>query len=66
MSWMSTRTFFNGLEFFDKKMSGGTVDNENISNKELDEELHKTMIKYSKTEKYTHFMDKIWGADLAE
>ena len=51
MSWMSTRTFFNGLEFFDKKMSGGTVDNENISNKELDEVLHKPMIKYSKTEK---------------
>ena len=51
MSWMSTRTLFNGLDVFDKKMSGGTVDNENISNKELDEELHKPMIKYSKTEK---------------
>ena len=26
---------------FDKKTSGGTVKNENVSNKELKEELHK-------------------------
>ena len=30
--------------FFDKKTSGGTVKNENISNKELAEELHKPII----------------------
>ena len=28
-------------KFFDKKISGGTVKNENISNKDLAEELHK-------------------------
>ena len=33
------------IHFFDKKTSGGTVKNENISNKELAEELHKTIIK---------------------
>ena len=30
--------------FFDKKTSGGTVKNENISNKELAEELQKPII----------------------
>ena len=31
--------------FFDKKASGRTVKNENISNKKLAEELHKPIIK---------------------
>ena len=34
--------------FFDKKSSGGTVKNENISNKELAEELHKPNFKKEK------------------
>ena len=31
--------------FFDKNISGGTVKKENISNKELAEELHNPIIK---------------------
>ena len=38
-----------------KKTLGGTVKNENISNKELTEELQKTIIKKnSREEKYAH------------
>ena len=32
-------------KFFDKKASGSSIKNENISNKELAEELHKPIIK---------------------
>ena len=32
-------------KFFDKKTSGGTVKNKNISNKELAIELHKPIIR---------------------
>ena len=32
-------------KFFDKKSSGSGIKNENISNKELAEELHKPIIK---------------------
>ena len=32
------------FKFFDKKTSGGAVKNENSSNKELSEELHKPII----------------------
>ena len=42
------------LQFFDKKASGGTVENEVMSNKELAEELHKPIIRKLKKEKYTH------------
>ena len=41
-------------KFFDKKTSGGTLKKENISNKELSEELHKRIITKKKKEKYTH------------
>ena len=41
------------IHFFDKKTSGGTVKNQNISNKELAEELHKTIIKTIWKEKST-------------
>ena len=41
-------------KFFDKKTSGGTLKKENISNKELSEELHKRIITKLKKEKYTH------------
>ena len=37
--------------FFDKKVSGGTVKNKNISNKELTEELHKPIIRKFKKRK---------------
>ena len=47
-------------EFFNKKTSGGTVKNKNISNKELVGELHKPIIrKFSKRKEHL-------GADLAD
>ena len=39
-----------------KKMSGGTNKNENNSNKELSEELHKPIIRNFKKKKYTHLL----------
>ena len=53
-------------KFFDKKTSGGTVKNENISNQELAGELHKPIIKKIKTRKVQLlFIDNIWSADIA-
>ena len=50
-----------------KKPLGGTVKNENISNKELPEELHNAIIrKFKKREVQSHFIDYILGADLAD
>ena len=52
--------------FFDKKTSGEAIKNENISNKELAEELHKPIIrKFKKRKVHSSFIDKTWGADLA-
>ena len=42
-------------KFFDKKASGGTVKNENISNKELAEELHKPIIRKFKKSTLAYF-----------
>ena len=51
----------------DKSASSGTVKNENISNKELAEELHKPIIKkFKKRKVHSSFIDNIWGADLAD
>ena len=48
-------------KFFDKKASGGTVKNENISNKELAEELHKPIIrKFNKRKIKSPFINNIW------
>ena len=53
--------------FLDKKTSGGTVKNENISNKELAEELHNPVIrKCDKRKVHSPFADNIWDADLAD
>ena len=53
--------------FFDKKTSGGAIKNENMSNKELAEELRKRIIrKFKKRKVHSLFIDKIWGADLAD
>ena len=53
--------------FFDKKTSGGTAKNENISNKELVEELQKRIIKrFSKRKVNSPFIDNIWSADLVD
>ena len=54
-------------KFFDKKTSGKGIKNENISNKELVEELHKPIIrKFNKRKVHSPFIDNIWGADLAD
>ena len=56
-----------GYKFFDKKTSGSGIKNENISNKELAEELHKTINRKSKKrEVHSPFIDNIWGVDLAD
>ena len=48
-------------------VSGGTVKNGNISNKELAEELHKPIIrKFNKRKIHSPFTDNICGADLAD
>ena len=53
--------------FFDKKNSGSDIKNENISNKELAEELHKPIIrKFNKIKVHSPFIDNIWGIDLAD
>ena len=52
---------------FDKKNSGGTVKNENISNEELAEELHKPITKKFKKKKVqSPFLDNVWGVDNAD
>ena len=52
-------------KFFDTKTSGGTVKNENISNKKLSEELHKPIIrKIEKRKVHSPFIDNIWGVIL--
>ena len=54
-------------KFFDKKASDGTVKNQNISNKELAEELHKPIIKkFDKRKVHLPFIDNICGADLVD
>ena len=52
-------------KIFDKKASGSGIKNENISNKELAEEIHKPVIRKFKNRKaYSSFIDSIWGSDL--
>ena len=53
------------IHFFDKKTSGGTVKNENISNKELAEELHKPIIrKFNKIKVCSPFINNIFGPQI--
>ena len=52
---------------FDKQTSGETIENENMSNKELAEELHKLIIrKYKKRKVQSSFIDNIWDTDLTD
>ena len=54
-------------KFFDKNFSGGTFENEIMSNKELAEELHKPVLrKFEKRKVHSYLLDNIWGADLAD
>ena len=46
---------------FDKKTSGSGIKDENISNKELAEELHKPIIRnFNKRKVHSPFIDNIW------
>ena len=50
-----------------KKIYDSVYKNENISNKELVEELHKLIFrKFKKIKVHSPFVDNIWGADLAD
>ena len=52
---------------FGEKSSGGSVENEFILNQELDEELHKLIIrKFEKRKVYSSFKDNIWGSGLED
>ena len=54
-------------KFFDKKTSGSRIKIENISNKELAEELRKPVItKFNIRKVHSPFIDNIWGADLTD
>ena len=66
---MSKSSCFNGLYFFDKTTVSGVatfvkksaVKNENISNKDLAKELHKSIIRQIEKGKVNSpFIDKIW------
>ena len=51
----------------DKSASGGCIKNENISNKELSEELYKSIFsKLKKRKVHSTFISNIWDADLAD
>ena len=51
-------------EFFDKKNG---IKNENISNKQLAEELHKPVIrKFNQRKVHSPFIDITWDADAAD
>ena len=53
-------------KFFDKKASGSGIKNENMSDQQLAEELHKPIIrKFKKRKVHSNFIDKIWGDDVA-
>ena len=53
-------------KFFDKKTSGSGIKNENISNKELVEKLHKPIIRKFNKRKVQSFIDNIWDAYLVD
>ena len=54
-------------KFLVKKPSGTGIKNENISDQQLVEELHKPIIiKFKKRKVQSPFIDNIWGADLAD
>ena len=53
--------------FFDKKTSGRGIKNENNLNKELADELHKSIIiKFHKRKVQPPSIDNFWGVDLAD
>ena len=66
LQWFNKFFDKKSLATRDKSASDGAVKNENMSNKELEEELHKSIIRKFKERKlYSSFIENIWGADLA-
>ena len=53
-------------KFFDKKSSGSSIKNKNISDQILKEELHNPIIRKFKKRKHSTFIGNIWCADLAD
>ena len=54
-------------KFFDKKTSGSSIKNENMSDQQSAEELHKPIMrKFKKRKVQLPFLDNIWGVDLAD
>ena len=54
-------------KFFDKKTSGSSIKNENMSDQQLAEEFPQPIIKKLKKRKVSSiFVDNIWGVDLAD
>ena len=54
-------------KFLTKKTSGGGIKNDNISNKQLAEELHKPVIRtFNERKVHVSFIDNIWETDLAD
>ena len=51
---------------FDKKTSGSGIKNENISNKESAEELHKTIIRKFNERKLIHLLLTIFGVQIQQ
>ena len=50
-----------------KKTSGSAIQNENMSDQQLAEELHKPIIrKFNKRKVQSLFIDNIWGANLPD
>ena len=55
------------INFFEKNSSGGTIKNENISSKQLAEELHKPIIRKLDVRKvYSSFIDNVLGGNLSD
>ena len=53
--------------FFDKMTYCGAIKNEDMSNKELAEELYKPIVrKFNKRKVLSSFIDNTWGVDLAD
>ena len=51
-------------KFFDKKTSASGIKNENISDQQLAEKLHKPIIRtFKKRNVHSTFIDNIWSAD---
>ena len=59
--------FLQWLKFFEKKKTGSGIKTENISNKELAEELYKPVIRhFNKRKVHSAFIDNICGPHVAD